>query len=123
MSGALLQNVGPSCYGVWTVGDSMRPRYDNGELVYADPDMPISVGRDMVVYTENEDGDEIAYLLNLAEMSDETLLFRTYMAPTKLIRIEREKVVKIHTVVAVAELFGGQGPSADRLGGLAGVMT
>jgi len=110
MSGVLMQNVGPDLYSVRVVGDSMSPRYDPGGWIYVDPSFSIETDRDMVVYTENEGGEESAYLLNLVEISDETLVFRQFKAPDKRYYFDRDEITKIHTVVATVELVGGRGP-------------
>lgn len=110
MSGHLIQDIGPDLYAVRVVGDSMVPRYDPGDWIYVDPSFSIEVGRDLLVYTEDEGGDEVAYVLNLTEITDETLVFRQFKTPDKRFRFDRSEITKIHTVVATVELAGGRGP-------------
>ncbi len=40
-------------YGVYVNGDSMRPRFKHGELIYVNPAKPVSSGDDVVIQLDD----------------------------------------------------------------------
>ncbi len=44
---------GPKTYALKVTGESMEPRYHNGDIIFVDPDIPAAHGSDVIVRLEN----------------------------------------------------------------------
>ncbi len=82
-------------YGVYVNGDSMRPRFKHGELVYVNPSKPVSAGDDVVIQLDDGQG----FIKELVRMTDRALICRQYGPDEVEFCFPRERVRSIHLIV------------------------
>lgn len=58
-----LTNMGPSAFALRVCGASMEPRYQDGDIIFVDPDVPPTNGRNVVVYMEDEGSTTFRHLI------------------------------------------------------------
>jgi len=74
-----LQNVRGG-FGVYVVGDSMEPRFEQGDLVLVNPTRPPRVGDDLLLGNP-QNGATIAMVKRLAGRDDKRLRLKQYNPP------------------------------------------
>jgi phage repressor protein C with HTH and peptisase S24 domain len=102
-----LANV-KNAYALRLVGSSMEPKYEEGDLIYVNPDRSPSI-RDFVVIEMHpiEDGTPgKAYLKRLKARTPTKFVVEQYNPP-KDIEFLRSAVKVLHRVVPLEELLGG----------------
>jgi phage repressor protein C with HTH and peptisase S24 domain len=83
-----------NAFAVYTSGESMAPRYRNGELVYVGGGVPPLHGQDCVVELQGSEG----YLKEFVKRTDKEVICRQHNPPKEW-RVGVEKVKAIHAVV------------------------
>ncbi len=91
-------------YALYVVGDSMEPKYDEGELVFVSERRPVRIGDHVVVQVENGDGGR-SYIKKLLKRTAATLVLQQYN-PGRELKIPMKNVRAIHRVLDMNELFG-----------------
>lgn len=99
-----------NAYAIQVVGESMYPRFEQGELVYVDPGRvprPREKGGDDVVFVvqTDEHSDPEAYIKRLVRLDDQVMVVEQFNPPTR-IEWERKHVVQIHMVLRNNDLQG-----------------
>lgn len=56
-------------YGLYVLGTSMVPAYKHGDLVLVHPNLPFSAGDDVVVSSQDQNGEHYAILKNLTRVT------------------------------------------------------
>lgn len=56
-------------YGLYVLGTSMVPAYKHGDLVLVHPNLPITAGDDVVISTQDKNGEHYAILKNLTRVT------------------------------------------------------
>ncbi|MGE4527281.1 MAG: XRE family transcriptional regulator [Rhodospirillaceae bacterium] len=93
-------------YALYVVGDSMSPRFEEGELIYVSERRPTRVGDYVVVQvTDNRDGAVSAYCKRLLRRCEETL-FLEQLNPRAEIALPMDSIRAIHRILTLNELFG-----------------
>lgn len=94
-------------FGIYVLGDSMEPRYENGDLVFIHPGRPVTVGSDVLVEMHAHEGDShgAAYLKRLAKRTGGYLLLEQFNPPRQ-IKVPMKQVKHIYRVMRPVELFG-----------------
>jgi len=93
-------------YALYVVGDSMSPRFEEGELIYVSERRPTRVGDYVVVQTQDErDGTVYAYCKRLLRRSDDTLFLEQFN-PRAEIALPMPSVRAVHRILTLNELFG-----------------
>ena len=93
-----LQNV-DDCYAVMVVGDSMEPRFYEGEIVTVHPYRPVRVNDYCVVqYQKN---NECLAVCKRFVASNLTFIKLSQHNPSKIIEISAENVTAIHFIMSV----------------------
>jgi SOS-response transcriptional repressor LexA len=82
-------------YGVYVNGDSMRPRFKHGELVYVNPIKPVSPGDDIVIQLRDGQG----FIKELVRLTDKALVCRQYSPEETEFCYKRADVRSIHLIV------------------------
>lgn len=91
-------------YAVTVSGESMEPRYFDGEVVYVHPKRRPVRGDFVVVQIHNpNDGPPLAFVKRLVRYSEAGLVLEQYN-PAQELRFEHRAVVSVHVVV-----LGGDG--------------
>lgn len=89
----------PSAYGVRVAGDSMSPRYFDGELVYVDPDRMPRRGDFVVVQVMmDEHSAPWGYVKQFVRRNTNELVLSQYN-PSKELVFPNQAVVSVHVVV------------------------
>jgi len=91
-------------YAVYVVGDSMSPRYEPGEMVYAHPRKPVKP-RDYVVLILRPElaGDpDDGYVKRLVSISDDWVVVEQ-LSPQKQLKFQAGRVISIHKIVMAGE--------------------
>lgn len=88
-----LQGVNDA-FSVFVSGDSMAPKYKNGDLVYVHPTKPVRKGRFALVETTEHRGFIKQYL----GWHEESLLVRQFN-PNKDIPIPRDQILRVMLVI------------------------
>lgn len=100
-----LEAVGDA-YGIYVIGDSMEPKYPNGDLVLVHPHRPPRPGDDVVLQIQNgPDQPAEAFLKHLVRQTADTITVRQYN-PEKELVFDRQQVVAMHKVMPLHELLG-----------------
>lgn len=95
-------------FGIYVSGNSMAPRFKEGELVYASSARPPAVGDYVIVELKpKRDGDDVlGYIKELVKRTPTKLVVRQ-LNPDKTIEFELKRIKAIHRVVPWTELLGG----------------
>jgi len=95
----------PDAYAIYVAGESMEPRYRQGETVWVHPHKPPHVGSDVVVQLLAEvDGEPPSgFIKEYRGRSGDKVTLRQYN-PARDIKIDSAKVASIHTVVFAERL-------------------
>lgn len=91
-------------YAVTCQGDSMAPRYFDGETIYVDPQKRVRRGDFVVaqIQNPNEGSPPLAYIKRFVRHNDKELVLEQYNPP-KEISFPHQAVVSVHYIV-----LGGQ---------------
>lgn len=94
-------------YAVYVSGHSMEPRFENGELVYVNPDRPPSIG-DYVLIEMHPDNGEIhgaGYIKKLVRRTAEKIVCEQFN-PKKSLVFPTKRVAKVHRIMRWNEVLG-----------------
>lgn len=93
-------------YALYVVGDSMSPRFEEGELIYVSERRPTRVGDYVVVQVaDGRDGTISAYCKRLLRRSEETL-FLEQLNPRAELALPMASIRAVHRILTLNELFG-----------------
>lgn len=91
-------------YAVTVAGDSMSPRYDDGEIVVVDPNHRARRGDYVVVQIQgSEHGAKMAYIKRFVRHTAEGLVLEQ-LNPPKELRFDHASVFSVHYVVMSGNL-------------------
>ena len=91
-------------YAIYVVGDSMEPRFFEGDLVYVHPHRPAQIGSFVVVQIA-EDHDEMRAMIKRLVRRTATRLVLAQYNPARTIEVERGPAT-MHLILSNNELFG-----------------
>ena len=92
-------------YGVYVYGDSMEPRYFDGERIFVDPQCIVVKGNFVVVQIRNRDDPEgapLAYVKQFVRWNSSGLNLSQYNPKDDLV-FAAEDVISVHRVVSSEE--------------------
>lgn len=94
-----LENV-PGAYAVWTYGESMKPRYNPGDLLFVHPNRPAQKEEGVVVQilAPEEGVAPHGFVKEFVGWTANKLVLRQYNPESK-IEFDRKKVVSVHPIV------------------------
>jgi phage repressor protein C with HTH and peptisase S24 domain len=89
-------------------GDSMSPKYEEGDLVYVSPNRPTKSGDDVLVEMKPKIPGEAgnAYIKRLVSKTPTKLVLRQFNPANERIEIQQEKILRICYVFTMADLIG-----------------
>lgn len=94
-------------YALYVVGDSMEPRYDEGDLVFVHMDRPPTIGCDVVVQVKDGEDEPItAYIKTLKRRTAKTLYLEQYN-PKDVMEVPLSTVKSVHKILTTNEIYGG----------------
>jgi len=94
-------------YGLYVVGDSMEPRYFEGDLIYVHPGRPVRVGDFVVVQTQSHDHEPPqAYVKRLLRRSSKSVVLGWLNPVDVKTEIPLKFIVSIHRVLTTNDLMG-----------------
>ncbi|MCZ4270764.1 XRE family transcriptional regulator [Maritalea porphyrae] len=92
-------------YAVTVAGDSMEPRYEDGETLFIDPQKRVSKGDYVVAQIQTEeDGPICAYIKKFVRHNSAELILEQFN-PTKQLQFDHDHVVSVDYVVMGGRLF------------------
>lgn len=92
-------------YAIYVVGDSMSPRFEDGELVYVSGRRPARSGDYVIVQIGAETEDVEAYCKRLVRRDGERLVLEQYN-PARTFEVPASTVLAVHKVLTLNDLFG-----------------
>ncbi len=93
-------------YGLYVVGDSMWPRFQNGELVICHPRRPVNSGDDVIIQLQRDEHSEIeVFIKTLVRRTANTVTARQYN-PDRTMSFKTAEIVAIHRILSLPELLG-----------------
>lgn len=92
-------------YAIYVVGDSMTPRFDEGELIYVSGKRPARPGDYVVVQTAEEDGEITAWCKRLVRKGGKSITLEQFNPP-RTFKIPVKSAVAVHRVLTTNDLFG-----------------
>lgn len=93
-----LQNV-DDCYAVMVVGNSMKPRFFEGEIVTVHPYKPVRLN-DYCVVQYQKNGEQLALIKRFVTKNGGTVTLKQHN-PDKEIEIAAESVIAIHFILSI----------------------
>jgi phage repressor protein C with HTH and peptisase S24 domain len=93
----------PEAYGVQVVGESMYPRYEDGETVYVNPKRrPVKGDYVVAEIAKDEHGGKLAYIKKLVRHTQLELVLEQFNPPKQL-RFNGSQVATVHYVLKNGE--------------------
>jgi len=93
-------------YGLYVVGESMWPRFQNGELVICHPRRPVNSGDDVVIQLRRGEYAELeVFVKTLVRRGADTVTARQYN-PDREISFKTADIIAIHRILSLPELLG-----------------
>lgn len=83
-----------NAYAIYVFGNSMEPRYFTGEILYINPNKPVSEGQFAIIQTM----DNTALIKLIKEISPEQITYEQYN-PKKEIKREYKHIKSLHLIV------------------------
>ena len=94
-------------YGIYVRGQSMEPKYEEGESIYIDPVRPPQIGDYVIVELHSpEEGEAGAGFLKRLVKRTPNRIVVSQFNPAKEIEFERDQVKALHRVIPWPELLG-----------------
>lgn len=93
-------------YAIYVHGDSMQPRFLEGELVFVAP-RPARRGDYVVVQATDSKGMRVAYLKQFNGRTDDGSVELEQLYPPTTIRIPADRVLSVHLVLSNNDLYRG----------------
>jgi phage repressor protein C with HTH and peptisase S24 domain len=93
-------------FAIYVQGESMEPRYENGDLVYLNPDRPARSGDDVVIQMKpngHKAGD--CFIKRLVRRTPTQIVCRQFNPPAEVV-YGIDEVDKVFKVLTSAELMG-----------------
>lgn len=94
-------------FGIYVIGTSMDPRYEEGDLVYVHPGRPARPGDDVIIemYDGHEGRSGHCYVKRLLKKAGGAYICRQYNPPRDDLAYPIERVKKVHRIMTAAELM------------------
>ena len=93
-------------FAIYVVGDSMSPRYDEGDMVFVHPGRPPRPGCDVIVELHGQDGEAGAcYIKRLLRRTPSRLVLGQFN-PSREVVLPLQKVRNVYRILTAAELLG-----------------
>jgi transcriptional regulator with XRE-family HTH domain len=93
-------------FAIYVVGDSMSPRYDEGDMVFVHPGHPPRPGCDVIVELQGRDGDPGPCYIKRLQRRTPTRLVLSQFNPAREIVVPLAKVRNVYRILTAAELLG-----------------
>ncbi len=94
-------------FAIYIVGESMVPRYGNGDLVFVHKGRPARLGDDVLIELVGEgDMPGPCFVKRLLRRTASRVVLRQFNPPRDDIVIEAERIRRIYRILTTAELLG-----------------
>lgn len=94
----------PNAYALYVENESMSPRFEHGDLVFAHPHRPARPGETVVIYERS--GGKVAAYLKVFVRREREWLICAQTHPKGEVKFLVENVVEMHPILSVREMFG-----------------
>ena len=96
-----------NAFGVYVTGDSMSPRFENGDLVFVHPGRPAKPGNDVIVELHGEHGAPgPCYIKRLVRRTDNQIVLAQFNPPRGDITIDAARIKAVYRILTAAEIMG-----------------
>lgn len=96
-----------NAFGVYVSGDSMAPRFENGDLVFVHPGRPPKPGNDVIVELHGEHGAPgPCYIKRLVRRPPDRIILAQFNPPRNDIAIDNARIKAVYRILTAAELMG-----------------
>lgn len=96
----------PQIFAVWVTGDSMHPRYTEGDLIYVHPGRRPKIGDYVLIeMVPTTDGSRPAFIKRLLRRSEEAIVVEQFN-PAREVTFDARTVAHIYRILSTAELMG-----------------
>lgn len=93
-------------YALYVVGESMMPRFRQGEIVFIAPHRPVRPGDDVILQVRRQEGGETeSWIKEFTRISDGDIVTRQHNPPEE-VTFKRGEVVEMHRIIPMRELLG-----------------
>lgn len=94
-------------FALYVTGNSMWPRFNEGEPVYVTTSRPPAIGDDVIVelHPASEGGDVVGFIKRLVKRTPTKIIVEQF-TPAQELEFERERVRSLYRVIPWAELLG-----------------
>lgn len=93
-------------FGVYVIGSSMWPRYEEGDLVYIHPGRPAKPGDDVIVEMYRPDGESgFCYIKRLLKKTPTKLVCQQYNPMRDDLKYDLERIKMVHKIMRQDELM------------------
>jgi len=94
-------------FAIYVIGDSMYPRFEEGDLVYIQTGRPPKSGDDVVVELRGDAGKPgNCYIRRLVRRTSNDIQLSQFTPPIDDIRIPTDRIREIYRIARVSELLG-----------------
>jgi phage repressor protein C with HTH and peptisase S24 domain len=89
-------------------GESMAPRFEEGDLIFVDPNRPTKGGDDVLVEMKPQRAGEPgnAYIKRLVSKTPTKLILRQFNPADAKVELQAEKVLRVSYILTLADLVG-----------------
>lgn len=89
-------------------GESMAPRFEEGDLIFVDPNRPAKGGDDVLVEMKPQRAGEPgnAYIKRLVSKTPTKLILRQFNPADAKVELQAEKVLRVSYILTLADLVG-----------------
>lgn len=96
-----------NAFAVYVIGQSMVPRFDEGDLVFVHPGRPPVVGSDVLVELQGPDGSHgPCFIKRLVKRTGSSIVLEQFNPPRRDITFRLEEVRALYRILTPADLFG-----------------
>ena len=96
-----------NAFAVYVIGQSMVPRFDEGDLVFVHPGRPPVVGSDVLVELQDPDGSHgPCFIKRLVKRTASAIVLEQFNPPRRDISFPLAAVRSLYRILTLADLFG-----------------
>ena len=92
-------------YAIYVTGESMTPRFEDGELIYVSPARPPRIGDYVVVQIQNGGDGPEAFCKRLVRRTTDMIVLEQFH-PAAELEFPMHDVVAMHRIMSMNDLFG-----------------
>jgi DNA-binding XRE family transcriptional regulator len=97
----------PNVFAIYVVGQSMSPRFEEGEIVFVHPGRPATSGCDVIVELHGHDGDPgQCYIKRLVRRTPTRTILQQFNPARDDISFDNDNIRAMYRILTASELLG-----------------